>query len=385
MDNNSQLSMFSDPLRGNNDIEKDSKRNAVYLIALSNLDGVGFSTIKTLFDSYEGDFSNIWNNSKDEVYKYLQSSKIPNSFIVSNSIYSLSKEDLKVAENQYEILKYNRSINIVFKNSAEYPQSLYDLPHPPTWLFIQGDSRIVHDPAIIGVVGTRTPTPMGLDSAQRLSVDLARGGFYILSGLAEGIDAMGHQVAVDFDIPTIAVLGHGLDIIFPASTSILRQEIIERGGAVISEYLLKDTYARERFVQRNRIQVALSRAVAVIEGKQKSGTAHTVRFAKQVKRPLFGACIGDILQIPQHELLIDLIRQSYPVFDIGNQDNRNNLRTFLSNLVPKDQRKYSHGKPHLFKGLIKEVIRLSENYDANHNDFSWLIDQISNYRDGRSQ
>jgi DNA protecting protein DprA len=233
---------------------------------------------------------------------------------------------------------------------------------------------------IAAVVGTRNPTDHGLEAARRLSVTLARSGCIILSGLAEGIDAAAHQTAVDYGAPTVAVLGHGVDVVFPASTSRLRREIVDSGGAVVSEYLPNDSYTRERFVQRNRIQAALSKTVAVVEGKAKSGTAHTMRFARQMGREAFGVRIGPGANTPQQELHRELSKQGFPVFDLDDQEDREGLRVYLQTVFPQAPTRSQRISPRLFLGLLHEIGRLADDYDASPADFDWLIEQINNMR-----
>ncbi len=241
--------------------------------------------------------------------------------------------------------------------------------------------NVLHDPTIVGVVGTRKPTEAGVLATKRLSTLLVRAGCVIVSGLAEGIDATAQQVAVDYGTPTVAVLGHGIDVVYPQSTSGLRREIVERGGAVVSEYLPSDTVTKERFVQRNRIQAGLSHAVAVVEGQSKSGTAHTVRFTAELSRPLFGARLGDAVSIPEQELLQDLQQKhNAPVFDIEFAEGRSALGDFLKAHLalkaPKDRPRVGR----LFQGVFDEIHRVASSRRATDRDFDWLVKNIERLR-----
>src|SRR5260221_1563688 len=280
----------------------DTDENKISLLALSEIQGVGFATIRTLFNAYHGELTQVWNANSDDLHNHLRVASIPQFTQVASQIKGRVKEVHKVAQERYAFLKH-RKIDIIFQGTALYPEGLYKLKFPPSWLFVQGNAELLSNPATVAVVGTRDPTENRLHTAKRGSIFLVTQGYIILSGLAEGIDEAAHQTSVDYDVPTIAVLGHGIDVTFPAATTNLRHQVVERGGAVVSEYLPKDMYNRERFVQRNRIQAAIAKCVGVVEGRLKSGTAHTVRFARELNIPMFGVIVGLLQSTPQQELL----------------------------------------------------------------------------------
>lgn len=118
---------------------------------------------------------------------------------------------------------------------------------------------------MIAVVGTRNPSALGIQYARKITALLAKNGFSTVSGVAEGIDAAVHRTALDFRAPCVAVLGTGISIVFPRTTADLRQRVVESVGALVTEYLPYESYQKARFVQRNRIQAALSHAVIPVE------------------------------------------------------------------------------------------------------------------------
>lgn len=356
--------------------ERNPSENELTILALASIPGVGFVTVRALFDTFKGDLSKVWNASGDELYDCMRAARTPQPMPIIRRIEVDRKNLMDNAKNQFYFLRNRRQTSIIFKGTDEYPKQLENLDYPPVWLFVEGDKDILHHEKIVAVVGTRTPTEDGIEAAKRLSVNLIRSGCLILSGLAEGIDETGHRTAVDYGQPTIAVLGHGIDVIFPSSTAGLRREMIKCGGAVISEYLPGDSYLRERFVQRNRIQAALSHAVAVIEGQSKSGTAHTVRFSQKLNRPLFGVRLGDNTKHKNQELLLELEKQDNPVFNLNSSDGREKLRDFLQELFVLSDDSIQRVEPRLFGGLIKEIERVSKDYDATEDDFKWLILEI---------
>jgi DNA protecting protein DprA len=376
VDENKQLSLFDIGGPKSSSLEE----NEISLLALAAIPGIGFATVRTLFKAFDANLSEVWNTDTNKLQEYLQLAKIPQSINLAQQIKEQSKKVLGIAKEKYYELK-ERNISIILQGTASYPQRLYDLKSPPAWLFVEGNVDLLNDPAIVGVIGTREPTRNGLRAAKRLSIVLVRQGCVILSGLAEGIDEVGHRTAVDYGTPTIGVLGHGIEVVFPASTSILRRQIVERGGAIVSEYLPKDMYNRERFVQRNRIQAALAEIIAVVEGKAKSGTAHTVRFANELGRELFGVSVGTPTLVEHQEVLNELIKEGNPIFILDDRNDHDRLIKYLASKLPLKDREHRLGSPRIFRGLVNEIERLSRDYDVKEADYDWLLDQVTQYRD----
>jgi DNA protecting protein DprA len=163
-----------------------------------------------------------------------------------------------------------------------------DLPQPPHWLFVQGSLDVLRRPSI-AIVGTRKPTDDGLFLARYVGACLADWQAPTVSGLANGIDQLAHESSIRAGVPTIAVLGTGILDNYPKGSDILREKILRGGGAIISEYLPRESYSAANFVQRNRLQSALGRVLVPVEWARRSGTAHTVRFASDLRRPI--ACL----------------------------------------------------------------------------------------------
>jgi DNA processing protein len=347
---------------------------AIHLLALADIEGAGFSTVRALYEYYGVNLPQLWDAHTDDLLQVLGNARIPNANQVVRQIQSRTKQLITGARERYLFYKM-RNTQVIFRHDPSYPPALLDLSSPPAWIFVEGNADILHNASIIAVVGTRTPTIEGTEVAKRISVGLIRLGCVVLSGLAEGIDEVAHRVAVDYAAPTIAVLGHGIEIVYPAATSYLRRQLINSGGAIVSEYLPRDNYSRDRFVQRNRIQAALSQAVTIVEGTTKSGTAHTVRFARQLNRALFGVYLGQLRSVPQHELLHDLARQNYPVFNWEFGEHRKELVVYLSEVLRRNLRDQVQS-PRLFNGLLREIERLAQQYDATEEDFQWFIHEV---------
>jgi DNA processing protein len=162
---------------------------------------------------------------------------------------------------------------------------LREIPSPPAALYVAGDPDILWQPQL-AVIGSRNPTAGGKDNARNFAGELARQGLTITSGMAAGIDSLAHEAALDAGKPTIAVMGTGLDIIYPRSGCKLAARILER-GALVSEFPPGTAPRRENFPSRNRIISGLSLGVLVIEAGLRSGTLITARLAASQGRDVF--------------------------------------------------------------------------------------------------
>lgn len=177
----------------------------------------------------------------------------------------------------------------VGRGDAEYPTTLSRLPDPPDPLYVRGT---VPDAPAVAVVGSRRCTRYGSALARTMAKWIASAGWTVVSGLARGIDTAGHLGALDAGGTTVAVLGSGIDVWYPASNRLLGERILEV-GAVVSEYPSGTTPAPWRFPARNRIIVGLSDAVVVVEAAERSGALITARLAMEQGVDVF-AVPGDL-------------------------------------------------------------------------------------------
>ena len=170
--------------------------------------------------------------------------------------------------------------------SREYPERLREIYDPPTVLWVLGDAKLLSRPAI-AVVGTRHPTPYGTGITELLSRDLAARRLVIVSGMARGIDSCAHKGALAARMPTVAVWGTGIDVVYPKENKKLAEEILATGGAIVSEMPMGTFPAPQNFPRRNRILSGLSVAVLVVEAGENSGTRVTARCAAEQNRDLY--------------------------------------------------------------------------------------------------
>lgn len=187
-----------------------------------------------------------------------------------------------------------------------YPAPLLQTADPPLLLHVQGQLAILAHPHKLAVVGSRNPTPQGAANARQFARSLAESGLCIVSGLALGVDAAAHTGALDGDGPTIAVVGTGLDTVYPPRNEALAQRIAAQ-GAIVSEYLLGTPPLAAHFPQRNRIISGLSLGTLVVEAAVRSGSLITARLAAEQGREVFA--IPGSIHAPQSRGCHALIRQ----------------------------------------------------------------------------
>lgn len=175
-------------------------------------------------------------------------------------------------------------VRVLTPGAPGYPPLLAEIDDPPRALYLRG--RLDHGLRAVAVVGSRRATPYGLRTARRLAAGLARAGVVVVSGLARGIDAAAHRAALDAGGITWAVLGSGVDRVYPPEHAELAEQIAASGGAVLSELPLGGPPAARHFPMRNRVVAGLSWATVVVEGDLRSGALITARAALAQGREL---------------------------------------------------------------------------------------------------
>src|ERR1019366_1293808 len=177
------------------------------------------------------------------------------------------------AQQQEKVRKAGAKVILIA--DARYPESLRKIFDPPPLLFARGRLELLRS-ICLGVVGTRHPTPYGLAATEKLAGDLARAGLTITSGLARGIDTAAHKAALAAEGQTIAVLGCGVDVVYPSENKRLAAEIVEK-GLVVSEFPMESVAFPQNFPVRNRVISGLSAGILVVEGAQYSGSGLLAR------------------------------------------------------------------------------------------------------------
>lgn len=251
-----------------------------YWLAWSQISGIGPILIQRL----QQHFSNLetaWKASPGELRK-----------VEGFGIQTLEKVvQQKSRLNPEQLLTQHQQINPHFWTPAdpEYPQLLREIPTPPPLLYYRGEIDLQENSGqkpLVGIVGTRQPTEYGIKWTRQISTALAKNGFTVVSGMAEGIDTESHSATLKAGGRTIAVMGTGVDVIYPHKNRDLYQQIL-KSGIVISEYPAKTPPNRTHFPRRNRIIAGLSRAVLVMEAPLKSGALITATYANEFNRDVY--------------------------------------------------------------------------------------------------
>lgn len=213
---------------------------------------------------------------------------------------------------------------------AAYPQALLEIADPPAVLYLKGNPALLARPAL-AMVGSRTPTAQGEANAKAFADSLARAGLLIVSGLAQGIDAAAHRGALAAeDSSTVAIIGTGIDRIYPAGNAALAREIAAK-GAILSEFPLGTPPARWNFPRRNRLIAGLSLGVLVVEATLESGSLITARLAASAGREVFA--IPGSIHSPQARGCHRLIREGAKLVETA-EDVFEELRGNLGGHLP---------------------------------------------------
>ncbi len=179
-------------------------------------------------------------------------------------------------------------MDCIYLDTPEFPALLREISNPPDCLWARGD-RALFGPTAVAIVGARAATREGIEIAYQLAADLSRAGIVVVSGLARGVDAAAHRGALDVNGKTIAVLGTGIDRVYPTEHKDLHERIATQ-GLLLTEFPPGSPPNLFHFPQRNRIISGLSKAVVVVEAREKSGSLITARLAGDQGR--------DVLVVP---------------------------------------------------------------------------------------
>ncbi len=263
-------------------------------LTLSHITGIGGATFHTLIQTF-GSAEAALNASLGQL------SALP---IKADAISALgNRQHPKIdADLNWATEKDHHIITLL---DDRYPSQLKDLSDAPPVLYVRGDPDYLLQPQL-AMVGTRNPTAAGRNTAKEFAHHLSDVGITITSGLASGIDGASHEGALQGLAGSIAVVAHGLDIVYPAQHQRLAQEISEN-GAVVSEMPIGTQLQRGMFPRRNRLISALSLGTLVVEAAQKSGSLITARFALEQNREVFA--IPGSIHNPMARGCHQLIRQ----------------------------------------------------------------------------
>ncbi len=171
--------------------------------------------------------------------------------------------------------------DVLILDDGSYPYLLREIADPPITLYVKGDWQACFDAPCVGVVGSRRCSTYGENASEMLARDLAANGVCVVSGLARGIDTAAHRGAIRGKGRTIAVLGTGIDTVYPKENARLVEEILASGGAIVSQFPLETPPLKDNFPYRNRIISGLSLGILIIEASERSGSLITARLAME--------------------------------------------------------------------------------------------------------
>lgn len=254
------------------------------LFVLCAIPGIGPAKIKALLSKFEVPSAALAASRQ----QLLSTEGIDR--VLADRIRDPNGRNGKLAENQAVLLrKYKARLSCVL--DSDYPYLLNQIYDPPPFLFVHGDPGLLHQ-AAVAVVGTRRPTEYARTVTEKLCSDLAASGIIVISGLARGVDTVAHEATLRAGGKTVAVLGCGIDRVYPPENRDLQRRITDT-GAVISEYFIGDKPEAGNFPRRNRIISGLSPGTVIVEAGSKSGALITGAFALDQNREVF-AVPGEI-------------------------------------------------------------------------------------------
>lgn len=256
----------------------NNEERLLYQIALTKVKGVGTAWAKQLMEIV-GDEKEIFNERKSHLLK------IPRMPV--KIVHELrSAKTLLEAEEELKFVTKNK-IRVLFYKDNDFPERLNNCVDAPVLLYAKGDTEF-NVPKVLSIVGTRNATRYGREFCEKLVADIAEEHpeTLIVSGLAYGIDICAHRASLKNNLPTVAVLAHGLDRIYPAVHRRTAVEMLEE-GALLTEFSIKTEPERFNFVERNRIVAGMSDAVVVVESAAKGGSLITADIANSYFREVF--------------------------------------------------------------------------------------------------
>lgn len=284
-------------------------------IALAELPGVGAGVMLRLMQACQSesvDAPSLLQLSGDQLRPF----NLPLQTIHHISAYQAGN---------WPALEYLQGINawldhplnhLITYTCDRYPSLLKQISDPPLLLYVRGHPDVLHLPQL-AIVGSRSASRSGITLSSSFASDLTKAGVTITSGLARGVDGAAHMAAVALLKPTVAVLGSGLMNIYPRHHQALADDIVNQGGALVSEYPLTMAPLPHNFPRRNRIISGLSAGVLVVEAARRSGSLITARMALEQGREVFA--LPGALNNPQSHGCHDLIREGATLVETSAQ------------------------------------------------------------------
>jgi len=248
-----------------------------YTIALSLLSGVGPRTARMLISEF-GEAEDFFNERK----------------LALKKISGFSKEKIRSLDRTKALLRADQEINFILKHginvlyfqNKDYPQRLKNCADAPIIMYSKGNFE-TNPTRCIAVVGTRKITEYGRSITENFIKDISAHNIQVVSGMAYGVDVLAHKACIKYNVPTIGVLGHGLDRLYPEVHRGVATKMINNEGGLLTEFMTETNPDRENFPQRNRIVAGMTDATVVIESGSKGGSLITALLANDYSRDVF--------------------------------------------------------------------------------------------------
>jgi DNA processing protein len=251
--------------------------NLLHQVALTLVPNIGAVQAKILVNHF-GDAAAIFKAKKSVLDKLEGIGEIRAASIREFTSFKRAEEEIAFIE-KYKIIP-------LFLTDEAYPKRLLNCYDPPAILYYRGRANL-NAAKIIAIVGTRSKTDYGKQLTERLVADLEEQQILVISGLALGVDAVAHKAALKHKMPTVAVMAHGLDKIYPAEHTVLAKDIIKENGGLLTEFRSKTKPDKHNFPSRNRIVAGMSDATIVIETDIKGGSMITAELANGYNKDVF--------------------------------------------------------------------------------------------------
>ncbi|HWQ54972.1 MAG TPA: DNA-processing protein DprA [Bryobacteraceae bacterium] len=252
-----------------------SEEEELHWLALKLIPGLGTRTTGKLVERFRTPRA-VFNASRTELESAGASGSVAQSIASGCSFEDAAAQQRRMRETGAEAVTIR---------DPRYPSLLREIYDPPVVLFARGRVELLQS-IMLGVVGTRRPTPYGVAATERLAADLAHAGLTVVSGMARGVDTAAHKAALAANGCTVAVLGCGADVVYPSENRRLAAQIAER-GLIVSEFPMGSTAFPQNFPIRNRLISGMSTGVLVVEGAEYSGSSITAKLAIDQGREVY--------------------------------------------------------------------------------------------------
>ncbi len=318
-----------------------------YWVGFNLVKGIGSARMRALLQAFEN-AENAWKASATDLENAGLSARLIENISILQAKDTLEQTWANIQANDIQVLTWE---------DEEYPRRLKEIEQPPPVLYLRGQLSEA-DQWAVAIVGTRRVTAYGRQVSEEIARQFVQNGITVVSGLARGVDSIAHQAAMSNEGRTLAVLGSGLDQIYPPEHRKMAEEITQR-GALISDYPPGTAPEAANFPPRNRIISGLSQAVVVVEAGEKSGALITAAFATDQGREVFA--VPGYLYAPQSKGTNSLIHEGAHIFtdvrdvlDILNLTQVNHYRT-ARKALPADAT-----ETQLFSLLGREALHVDE-------------------------